>query len=259
MMFSSKSVILTLPLVAFVFPMMTHAFWILDHGQLMQDRLDPILTPGAVGPHVHTIIGSSNFRATLDAQTMTASNCTTSPVQADKSSYWAPQLYHHDHTNNVSRCLCALVTQIMEFLTSVAWLYQSFTLIPLISTKTYYLQRDGPTQKTIEPFPAGLRMIGGDQRRTTYNASSVSDRAVSFVCLDPASDNGPHPTMPEMSCQFGLRAQVNFPSCWDGKNIDSDDHQSHMAYPLTEPDNGDCPDSHPHKVPFFSSKWHDCV
>ena len=39
--------------------------------------------------------------------------------------------------------------------------------------------------------------------------------------------------------------QVFFPSCWDGVNLDSDDHKSHMSYPIQNYNGGDCPDSHP--------------
>ncbi|CAF1292907.1 unnamed protein product [Didymodactylos carnosus] len=38
--------------------------------------------------------------------------------------------------------------------------------------------------------------------------------------------------------------QVFFPMCWDGVNLDSPDHRSHMAYP-TRYNSGDCPSSHP--------------
>jgi len=34
------------------------------------------------------------------------------------------------------------------------------------------------------------------------------------------------------------------PSCWDGKNLDSPDHKSHVAYP-DKNDNGKCPSTHP--------------
>lgn len=84
-------------------PGATRAFWILDHGSLTQDRLDPIVEAGRVSSHVHNIVGGSAFAATLDASTMARSNCTTSPVQADRSNYWVPQLYHRDATNGVSR------------------------------------------------------------------------------------------------------------------------------------------------------------
>ena len=42
-----------------------------------------------------------------------------------------------------------------------------------------------------------------------------------------------------------MRAQVFFPSCWDGVNLDSADHKSHMAYPIQNFNSGDCPASHP--------------
>lgn len=42
-----------------------------------------------------------------------------------------------------------------------------------------------------------------------------------------------------------MRAQVFFPSCWDGQNLDSPDHQSHMSYPIGAYNDGACPDSHP--------------
>jgi hypothetical protein len=46
----------------------------------------------------------------------------------------------------------------------------------------------------------------------------------------------------------GLRLQVNFPNCWDGRNLDSADHRRHMAYSAR----GACPASHPVEVPAIS-------
>lgn len=49
-----------------------------------------------------------------------------------------------------------------------------------------------------------------------------------------------------------MRAQIFFPSCWDGVNLDSPDHKSHMAYPLQDYNTGDCPDTHPvHLISLF--------
>lgn len=45
----------------------------------------------------------------------------------------------------------------------------------------------------------------------------------------------------------GLRAELVFPSCWDGKNLDSPNHKSHMAYP-DGVDHGKCPPSHPKRM-----------
>lgn len=49
-----------------------------------------------------------------------------------------------------------------------------------------------------------------------------------------------------------MRAQVFFPSCWDGQNLDSPDHISHMSYPIGAYNDGYCPDSHPvHLISLF--------
>lgn len=57
--------------------------------------------------------------------------------------------------------------------------------------------------------------------------------------------------LPLKMCPGGIRATVIFPSCWDGKNLDSPDHRSHMAYtPTGRALAGDeCPVSHPVRVP----------
>lgn len=75
------------------------AFWILSHSTLTIDRLDPIIEPGKVSSHVHTVIGASAFGPTVSVESLQASNCTTSPVQDDSSSYWAPQLYRQNTEN----------------------------------------------------------------------------------------------------------------------------------------------------------------
>jgi hypothetical protein len=63
------------------------------------------------------------------------------------------------------------------------------------------------------------------------------------------------PGIEDTMCKDDLRGQIVFPSCWDGKNVDSPDHKSHMAYP-DGIDNGECPDSHPVRVPtIFYEVW----
>jgi hypothetical protein len=37
--------------------------------------------------------------------------------------------------------------------------------------------------------------------------------------------------------------------CWDGVNLDSKDHKSHMSHPVSAPNGGDCPSTHPVRVP----------
>ena len=71
--------------------------------------------------------------------------------------------------------------------------------------------------------------------------------------------NGPPtpqtPGFANTNCPDGLRAQIFFPGCWDGVNLDSSDHKSHMAYP-DGIDNGQCPSSHPHHlISIFFEVW----
>ena len=40
---------------------------------------------------------------------------------------------------------------------------------------------------------------------------------------------------------------VNFPDCWDGRRLDSSNHQAHMAYSSS----GRCPGTHPVAVPMM--------
>lgn len=37
--------------------------------------------------------------------------------------------------------------------------------------------------------------------------------------------------LPDKPCPYGLRINNFFPTCWDGLNVDSPDHKSHVAYP----------------------------
>ena len=39
------------------------------------------------------------------------------------------------------------------------------------------------------------------------------------------------------------------PSCWDGANLDSADHRSHVAYPKRGEADGKCPKTHPVRLP----------
>ena len=51
--------------------------------------------------------------------------------------------------------------------------------------------------------------------------------------------------------RFGVRVEA--PQCWDGVNLDSADHKSHLAYSVRRRGGGrDCPPSHPVEVPKIS-------
>ena len=58
------------------------------------------------------------------------------------------------------------------------------------------------------------------------------------------------PTVPR-SCAPGeeIAMELFFPQCWNGRDRDSPNHQSHLAYPS---EGGGCPASHPVAIPLVS-------
>lgn len=85
-------------------------------------------------------------------------------------------------------------------------------------------------------------MISGDPALRTYDTSSYAQQAITFLCLDFNGQSIRYNSLPPTACPSGIRAQINFPSCWDGKNVDSSDHKSHVAFPSGGPDSGTCSD-----------------
>ena len=113
-------------------------------------------------------------------------------------------------------------------------------------------QRSDPQHpEEIIPFPFGLKMIAGDVSRRSFSgdATDLAATAISYACIGNDADSNP-PGMvngtwygfPKVKCPGGVRAQVYFPSCWDGQHLDSDDHKSHMSYYIegSHPDVGHC-------------------
>lgn len=221
------------------------AFWRLPcKTTLVVERSDPIVAPGNVSGHVHQIMGGNAFDFEMDYADTQSSTCTSCTVHGDFSNYWTPILYyqHQDGTfEKVDQVGGALV---------------------------YYLQRSGPNKDKLQAFPEGLRMVAGDPfKRSAGN--DFASQAISYNCLDYNKNPGnpETPGFPKINCPNGLRSQVFFPSCWDGKNLDSADHKSHMSYPIGAYNDGKCPDTHPvHLVSIFyeiiwdtgkfSNKWY---
>ncbi|KAG6826748.1 hypothetical protein H0H93_016238, partial [Arthromyces matolae] len=81
-----------------------------------------------------------------------------------------------------------------------------------------------------------------DPTLRTYDPTSYAQQAVTFLCLDFSGTSVRYNSLPPVSCPSGVRAQINFPSCWDGKNTDSVDHKSHVAFLSGGPDSGTCKD-----------------
>jgi hypothetical protein len=155
-------------------------------------------------------------------------NSTTCNKALDHSNYWVPQLYHQRADK---------MWEMVEYRGSAVY-YQlrACDYVPGQKFCNYTYPFKIPMA-----FPDGFRMVAGDPLRRTQNNSDSAQRAVHVACLD----GGPQQAgFPNQRCNT-MRWEVYFPSCWDGKNLDTPDHKSHMAYPLADFNFGVCPESHP--------------
>ncbi|KAL7421978.1 hypothetical protein Q5752_003750 [Cryptotrichosporon argae] len=194
-------------------------YWIISHGALLTTRLDPILSPGGVSGHVHSILGTSSFKPVYDYENSRSGECTTANINIDKSSYWAPQLYRKYDNGSLG-------------------------IVPMTYANTY-------EDEDIYEFPPGFRMMAGNPGRTTFNNSDPTNLAVNYTCLDYTAAALPQTAaFPEYNCPDGLRAQVYFPHCWDGQNLWLE-NSAHVAYGIDSEDPGggsQCPDTHPYRL-----------
>jgi len=137
----------------------------------------------------------------------------------------------------------------------------------------YYINGEGfgdssSTNKNFTAFPKGFRMLTGDPAVRTMNTNSAEAKKLSYRCFTDArrsgETSGAEPgggissgqdtyAMPDKVCPGGFRSQLYFPTCWDGKNLDSPDHKSHVAYAVSRR----CPSTHPVRVPqvLYETIW----
>ncbi|KAJ5919656.1 hypothetical protein N7454_009491 [Penicillium verhagenii] len=212
-----------------VFPAFANAFWRLPcRGRTGLARLDPIVNPGEISSHVHSVHGAGNFGMSSDMDSLRESNCTSCGVLQDMSAYWTPPLYFM-HANG------------------------SAQVVPEVGGMLSYYLLYG---ENITAFPSDFRMLAGDpfQRNFTWpvpdppksfwsgaqvSQKALRQKALGFNCLnyDKAAEGSltrhfmPNKTYLDENCIDGLRLELMFPSCWNGKDVDSSDHKSHVAYP----------------------------
>jgi hypothetical protein len=207
-----------------------NAYWLMGaNNPLTIERLDPVISPGSISAHTHFVVGGSGFRDVTDTNRLRQSTCTSIPIPEDKSNYWVPQLYFQWSNGSVSSVGGGMVI--------------------------YYLF---DANSKVTAFPDNFRMRSGNANLRSYDAGLKAQQAVTFVCLDYDSGSSQFTGLPTIKCRSGIRSQVNFPMCWDGKNTDSPDHISHVAFPSNGADSGTCNDpNYPNTIPriFMEVYW----
>ncbi|MFM2033332.1 MAG: hypothetical protein RLZZ297_2097, partial [Chloroflexota bacterium] len=151
---------------------------------------DPIVMPGMTG--MSHLHQFFGSRSITDSSTpATIRDSRTSCSDAgDSSGYWVPAL---------KRGSTAITPSAVQ----------------VIFTKT--------VARTIVAHPRGMVLIAGSARTTTPQSTSIA----AWTC----SGSSTRSTTPQV-CPVGqtLIASIRFPECWDGRNLDSSDHKSHVAY-----------------------------
>lgn len=180
---------------------------------------DPLVFPGQPGrSHLHLFFGNSLTDAFSTADSLRNSgNSTCRGGTVNRSAYWVPALLNSEGK----------------------------PLTPFFSNFYYKSGYRGVRGEDVKPLPAGLRMIAGkvdSQGPQPYVVAWSGDRG---NCTDR------NDAIPLCSQGSEVTMTIRFPQCWDGKNLDSPNHQSHMAYA-----EGGCPASHPVALPEIAFNVH---
>jgi hypothetical protein len=175
---------------------------------------DPIVFPGQPGKaHLHAYFGNTGANSSSTAESLRSSgNSTCRGGIANRSSYWVP-----------------------------AVLDKNGAPVKPHSMQVYYKTGyEGIRPNQVNVFPQGLRVIAGDAK-----AAAAGQNRAFWSC---ETYNGHPNAVPD--CQTGDKVvmMIQFPQCWNGKDLDSTDHKSHMSYPV----NGACPSTHPIAIPEIS-------
>lgn len=179
--------------------------------------LDPVVYPGqAKAGHLHTFVGNVGVTANSTAATIPKTgNSTCSGGTLNRSAYWFPTMI--DTTNGTPIAPSGF----------------------LVYYKTGY---DGVKPADVKAVPTGLVMISGNAAGNS-EATAQSGR---FACVGGINGAGWQKSIPSACYQDNqMIFEVSFPQCWDGVNLDSPNHKSHLA----EATGSGCPKTHPVGLP----------
>jgi hypothetical protein len=172
---------------------------------------DPIVFPGQPGKsHLHQFFGNTNVTAFTTSDSIAATgNSTCSGGIANRTGYWTP-----------------------------AMIDAGGQLVTPSTATIYYKSGYQMKPSLVQPLPTGLKMIAGDKNWTNEKQNQAR---VWWTC-----DGGGGPTYSAVipDCAVRVMLIVIFPQCWNGKDLDSPSHQTHMSYPnySNATDGSKCPD-----------------
>ena len=193
----------------------------IDCGVSHMSNDDPLVYPNQQGvAHHHTFFGNTLIDYKTNPDTVaTTGNSTCRGGIANRSAYWIPSIID-TATNTPMKPYSSL------------WYYKTGYIVP---------------KELIKAPPKGLRMIGGNMKATSAQAARFPE----FTCFKEGSASPPASKyIPACPQGWTIVEHIALPQCWDGKNLDSPDHKSHMTDvnpDLKTPNR--CPESHPIAIP----------
>jgi len=139
-------------------------------------------------------------------------------VEENKSLYWHPTVYRYDPDKKL------------------------YTKDEIWFSSAYYIWTTGEAKA----FPPGFRMIAGMPGQI---GSRSHPECVGPSKCERSNCQTTNSLFPRTACAE-LEVSMRFPTCWDGINLDSDDHMSHVSYDFNQGEfDGPCPESHPVRIP----------
>jgi hypothetical protein len=131
------------------------------------------------------------------------------------------------------------------------------SIVPVSDLSAYYKSAGQPSvfDDPIQVPPLGLRMITGDATASTPVPVNTNPSLIRFSCLLPDgitwvvnSATGQKFFQNIPACPNGgqVHFMIQFPNCWDGVNLDSPNHKTHMTFKSS---NLFCPATHPIRIP----------
>ncbi len=190
---------------------------------------DPIVYPGQDGAaHLHQFFGNASVNENSTYQSLRTtgqSTCEGGPL--NRTGYWTPAMF--DGQGRV--------------------IPPDFILVYYKSTNASGVGGNAAAQQSISQtatLPNGLRMIAGSPASGQHRWKCESGNGSSGSTIPNCPDNDK------------ILGEVFFPPCWDGVNLDSPNHRSHMSYKVRDGHTGQekCPDSHPVHIPEITEIFH---
>lgn len=215
---------------------------------------DPIVYPGQKdAAHLHRFYGNTLLDENSTTESLfTSGESSCQGNELNRSAYWIPALLAPAYDELTAE-------PVFDENGDPAW-----KVVPAVvggdddAHEVFYYSAGIDDLAAIQPIPLGLKMIAGNHMAQPGMAQDTS--VVRWHCQSWQSNDATNPrwssSIPECIAPDRLRMDIFFPSCWNGTDLDSADHKSHLAYPVNngDPNGTVCPASHP--VPIVRVSFH---